>query len=333
MNSLWRQAYRRWQQWHSAWLRRRVPPQKQQYLSHRTIFIVPSRAGLGFLLLVLLLWLLGTNYQNNLVLAIAFLLLGILLVCVVYTYANLSGLLIQVLRTEPGFVGDFGHVVLLLRCDNQRHYEAIRCYWDKCHVVTASLLACRACQLRVAVPLTRRGCLPLPRLRIETLFPLGILYAWSSLDLDVSLLAYPRPIGSSLSTSLALTDADEAATATAHSVGTDVFAGLRDYQPGDAFNRVAWFSLARGQGLATKHYEHPVEESLYLDWAAFPGLGTEERLSRLCGALQALSARETGDYRYGLRLPGIEIPPGQGVCHRRQILQALALFEAAGDGR
>jgi uncharacterized protein (DUF58 family) len=30
--------------------------------------------------------------------------------------------------------------------------------------------------------------------------------------------------------------------------------------------------------------------------------------------------------RYGLRLPGAQIPPGQGDAHRRRCLEALALF-------
>jgi uncharacterized protein (DUF58 family) len=30
--------------------------------------------------------------------------------------------------------------------------------------------------------------------------------------------------------------------------------------------------------------------------------------------------------RYGLRLPGVAIPPGQGDSQRRRCLEALALF-------
>jgi uncharacterized protein (DUF58 family) len=31
---------------------------------------------------------------------------------------------------------------------------------------------------------------------------------------------------------------------------------------------------------------------------------------------------------YGLRLPGVAIPPGRGEAHRARCLEALALFDA-----
>jgi uncharacterized protein (DUF58 family) len=51
-------------------------------------------------------------------------------------------------------------------------------------------------------------------------------------------------------------------------------------------------------------------------------MDTEARLSRLCAwVLAAGDAAEIG-----LRLPGVEIPPGYGAAHRRACLEALALW-------
>jgi uncharacterized protein (DUF58 family) len=50
---------------------------------------------------------------------------------------------------------------------------------------------------------------------------------------------------------------------------------------------------------------------------------TEERLSRL--ARWVLLAEE-GGLRYGLKLPGVEVPLGDGFAHRERCLKELALF-------
>jgi hypothetical protein len=50
----------------AAWLKKRIPAGEEQALSHEKIFIFPSRFGFWFLILAALLFVLGTNYQNNL---------------------------------------------------------------------------------------------------------------------------------------------------------------------------------------------------------------------------------------------------------------------------
>ena len=73
----------------NRWLARRIPQKKSHRLQHNNIFILPAKAGMGFILLILLLWLLGTNYQNNLVLGVAFLLLALMVMCIHHKYGNL----------------------------------------------------------------------------------------------------------------------------------------------------------------------------------------------------------------------------------------------------
>jgi uncharacterized protein (DUF58 family) len=64
-------------------------------------------------------------------------------------------------------------------------------------------------------------------------------------------------------------------------------------------------------------------DELWLDWELLPGLGAEDRLSRLCRwALDAHGAALV----WGLRLPGLELPPARGPEHRQRCLTALAEF-------
>ena len=105
-------------------------------------------------------------------------------------------------------------------------------------------------------------------------------------------------------------------------VGNDDFYGFRDYQQGDSLKQVHWKGLAKGQSLQSKQYGAYADSSIWLDWNAFPGVGTELRLSYLCyWALQY----ESQNIEYGLRLPGTVIAPAVGGKHREKILKALAL--------
>jgi uncharacterized protein (DUF58 family) len=90
---------------------------------------------------------------------------------------------------------------------------------------------------------------------------------------------------------------------------------------------VAWKAVARSQKMLTKQFSGEAASELWLDWAALPaGLDVEARLSRLAGWV--LLAERTGAL-YGLRLPGVELPPGQGESHSGACLRALALWEGA----
>ena len=49
------------------WLARRQPETSRETLSQHNLYIMPSRQFLGFLTVTLMIWLAGTNYENNLV--------------------------------------------------------------------------------------------------------------------------------------------------------------------------------------------------------------------------------------------------------------------------
>jgi uncharacterized protein (DUF58 family) len=108
--------------------------------------------------------------------------------------------------------------------------------------------------------------------------------------------------------------------------GSDDFVGLRDYRPGDPLRRIDWKALAAERGLLSKQFGSGGGEPLWLDWAHWPYLATEARLSRLCREI--IEAHRLGR-PYGLRLPGGQIEPALGEPHKRVCLTALALYGEA----
>ncbi len=315
-SSFWRSA--RFQRW----LDRRMPPSNSITLDQRKIFILPTREGVLFSGLIVFMVLAGINYQNSLIFGLAFLLASLFMVSILHTYRNLSGLTILAGGTQPAFAGEDAEYTVTLKRLGDRTYEALLVGWNQEMLQGADLIEDEEIQVRLYVETFKRGRLNPGRMMIRTYYPVGLFRAWSWVDLDMTSIVYPRPIPAGVIPSSASSNNEGELI---HREGVDDFYGLRDYQDGDPLKHVAWKSYARSGELLTKQFAAYADRRVWLDWNLFPGLDAEGRLSRLC--YWALQVADTSD-EYGLRLPGIEIPPDRGMAHREKILKALALFES-----
>jgi uncharacterized protein (DUF58 family) len=308
----------------NRWLDRRIPSERRVLLDRRRIFILPSPAGFIFLGVVVLLWLVATNYQNNLVFAFAALLGSLFVVAIFHSYANLAGLQLFVDRVEPTFAGHKACVrVVVEQGGRERVRDDIRLSFAGSSPVVVTLAEPgTSTGAELFVPAPGRGWLTPGRLRVESHYPLGLLRVWTRILPECRGLVYPKPVAGKPQPPGG--GGGEGDGVSRQGSGADDFVGLEKYRPGDSLNRVAWKQQAQGRGMLTKHYGEAVASSQWLDWDTFPGLGREARLSRLCHWLLAVSE---GDQPYGLRLPDGEIPPALGPRHRDQLLARLALFE------
>ncbi|QIL88636.1 DUF58 domain-containing protein [Microbulbifer sp. SH-1] len=314
--------HKHWQRW----LGRRAPAANSVTLNHRKLFVIPSLAGMGFVLVIALLWLLGTNYENNLVFALTFLLVGLFVVLPVHTFANLSGLKLQLVEAEPTFAGDYGQARIRLHKSGKRFHERVRLAWPPEEGLLVDVTEGRdGREIRLDLPLVQRGRVRAPRILVESRFPLGLFRCWSWVDLDVEFLVYPQPksagplpLGAS---------AGDGERELARTQSGDDFAGLKHYQPGDSLRHVAWKQYAGGRDLYSKEYASGSDARLWLDWDLLAGRDVETRLSNLCAWI--LDA-ERAQVPYGLRLPGQTVAPALGSAHKTYLLGLLALFPVQG---
>lgn len=299
------------------WSLSRVKEQSRVRLQRHNIYIFPTWAGGVFLLVALLVLLLGINYQNNLAYAVCFFMLSLLVTAIVFTYANLSGLDVEAEVGEPVFAGEAAG--FRYRLASPRTLYRIHVHLLASAAVTVDVQ--EVAQVHVSLPSEKRGWLEAGALCISTVFPLGLLRAWTWVRLTQRVLVYPTPIeGGALEDLQQRTQKDGQAVTLG--AGEDYF-GLKAYSQGDAVNRIAWRVLAKGQGLHTKQYQNEQGGQVMLHWDAWPQLAKEARLSRLTYWALVLSKR---DVAYGLSLPGVELPPGLGEAHLVQVLESLALF-------
>lgn len=307
------------------WLDRRIPPARDITLSQRNIFIFPTRTGFAFGALLVLLVLAAINYQASLVYGVAFLLGSVFLVTILYTFRNLSGLHLELAGTRPGFVGE--DVEVSVRVERPavrgraaaRSREGIALGYPGALMRSAELHRLAADLVRLYVQASRRGFLTPGRLLVETYYPLGLLRAWTWVDLDVRALVYPRPRFTELPTART-GRRDEGELVDPQ--GSEDFTDIKAYQSGDPVKHIIWRSYARGDALMVKRYASYLEPRLWLDYDTLSG-DVEERLSRLTG--MALEARRL-EREFGLRLPGQEILPAVGDAHLERVLRELALF-------
>jgi uncharacterized protein (DUF58 family) len=288
-------------------------------LTARRLYILPTRAGLVFGLLLLGLLIGAINYGVSLAYLFTFWFAGLGVVGMLHTQRNLSGLEIHALPTAPVFTGEIAEFALRVDNPGRLPRRQVRMRHADGSGRAVDIPAGGHARVSLSLPQPRRGWRTPGRFAVHSEYPLGLFRCWSVMELDWGVLVYPAPAPDALPLPVTETDDDEGAAQRGE--GTD-FAGLRGYQPGDPPRRIAWKAAARGsRDLLTKQFAGSAARGLWLDWRLAPEREPEARLSRL--ARWALDAHAAG-LAYGLRLPGREIPQRAGEAQLRLCLEALA---------
>ncbi len=292
-------------------------------LGQRRIFILPTRAGLLYAVALAVMLLGAINYGLALGHALVFLLAGLGITGMVHGYRNLAGLCIAPGRCEPVFAGETAHFSLHLANDRPLPRPALVLAAGKGPAIRCAVPAAGTIRVDLPVAAPRRGHLELPRVRLESRFPLGLFVAWSYPRPAMHSLVYPRPVDLPLPEPVAPRESGERHGRS----GQEDFAGFRPYQPADSLRHVAWKAAARspaGQALPVKVFSGGSGAELRLDWESLAAVpDRERRLSILAGWV--LAADRAG-LSYGLALPGLEISASAGDEHCRRCLEALACF-------
>ncbi|BBP82188.1 DUF58 domain-containing protein [Pseudomonas sp. USHLN015] len=308
----------------NRWLAKRIPPAAEVRLNQRRIFIIPTRTGLAFGIALVLMLLAAINYQNSLAYGLTFLLLSVFILTILHTFRNLAGMTLRAAGAPAVFVGERARFRVRLESERQPH-QAIALGWPPAELQAQDVPAAGSCDCEVDLPAERRGWLRPGRLRVESRFPLGLLVAWSWVDLDQAALVYPRPLPGDLPMGAGGRRDDEEDGVRVLGRGADDYQGLKPYQPGDSRRRLHWKAYSRGQGLFVKDFAALAGADLWLDLDGLEG-ELESRLSLLCHWV--LTFTERGQ-PFGLRLGGEELRPATGEPHRDACLRALALYGVA----
>lgn len=296
-------------------------------LGLRNLYIVPSSFGGLWLLTGGILYLVGINGRSNGPVLLSLLMLALLLLNLFLTHLNLQGLELASREAGPSHADEAAPVPLLARSRSAR--AALKLRWLAAAPAAAAqqqvLLHLQPGSTPMTVPWQplRRGLQRPGRLVIHTTAPMGLFRCWAywepPIDLAIAPARTPGPVQE-----LPRAERQQGCALLSSGSGSDHFDELRPLRPEEGLQRVAWKTLARGQGWYGKRFEAEQAAGLWLAPAA--GLPFETALEHLCERLcRGLAAGET----LGLLLPGgLEIPPAAGPAQLDRCLRALATAAA-----
>jgi uncharacterized protein (DUF58 family) len=193
---------------------------------------------------------------------------------------------------------------------------------------------------------TRRGRFQLGPVGVRSGDPLGLFVSRRFLPVRQELMVFPIPIDVSAIPLPAAHMSGGITVSRTSTVPSSTIAGLRDYVPGDALNRISWTATARRGVMTVKEFDPDPTSDLWilLDLDArgmrpvepgpeFPALdSTEEILVALAASLAERAMRD--GRKVGLivnRAMPVRVNPEQSHPHWFRMLEMLAMTQAYGN--
>ncbi|WP_235207740.1 MULTISPECIES: DUF58 domain-containing protein [unclassified Alteromonas] len=327
----------------TRWLDKRIPPASQHRLTMNNIFVLPTGFGWAFIIMSLCLFLLGTNYQNNLMVLLSYILLSVMLLTLFYTHQNFARLAVKSTPLVPFHCHQSGTFYLAIvqqdmsggkdnlsqDTQNKPCRGNIVASWFGHKTQYPFILGATEngdahnTTQRLPIPITHRtrGVYKLPRLTLACDFPLGLYKCWTHLDFSAEVVVYAKPLKGEVIKVTASNDDSEQNTnnaATSAQSSSD-FHSLTDYKEGQPLNRVVWKQVAKNGDWVVKEFADPVQLKQLLSVDA--NVETETAISLL--TFQVLEQSQQGNH-FGLKYQSIDIEPSSGETHTHQCLTALA---------
>ena len=323
------------------WLLKRVSRKDSAVLKSNAIYILPTKEGLLFAIVVLLLLSAAINFNNSLVFFCTFLMTGIGIISMHMTQQNLLDLEFSIAHVKPVFC--FQNLSLPLVIKQSSHQQVTnRSSFKKKQLYKYSIAVQFSHQkslssqpdledltdvpmdesilLQLSSPTNHRGSYELPPLTISSRYPLGLFRAWTNIQLNNDAIVYPKPARKFIHKPESGTHSEGQGS---KGRGFDDFSGFKSYQTGESLKHIHWKAYAREQGLLSKTFTGGNNHEFWLDWNELTG-DIENRLRQLCRLI--IDAEVQGD-RYGLVLPGCTINISQGQLHYHQCLKSLAMYQ------
>lgn len=297
------------------WLLRRfaLPVNQSKTLRQRDVLVFFNREGYLYGVLLIITFIAGINYANNLILGFCFLLTGILILSFYLAFWQMYGLTVAV-HVNP--IGQVGRALpLKLDCtpkSTQIHLH-LRVEFEQINKKINILQSPLTLEFE-SMP-TQRGLMRLSRIRLISVYPLGIIRAWSLIYPVLEIWVAPQPL------EVDITRYGFGALTSQSLQGIDDFSHLREFQSSDAQHRIAWQHYAKGRGLLVKQFEYTQRDQLIFDYKQMPASSHEDKLSQLMYLIEQAQAQNLG---FGLSLPTQSLPYQQGQHHFRAAQLCLA---------
>ncbi|WP_252717777.1 DUF58 domain-containing protein [Acinetobacter soli] len=292
------------------WLKKRFRMEQSTILNQRDILIFLHPQGILFLLLTVITFIAGINYANNLILGFCFLITSLLCMSVYLSFKQLHQLKLEIVCPEVGQVNHVLQIQLQFKQSNQAiRYLMIHLPESQQRILLNEMSG----NIALEFTPTTRGAFELPRIKIMSSYPFGIVQAWTYLQVTQKIWIAPASISIEM---------EDKYVQLKQQHDLDDFRELQTYREGDTLQHVSWKHLARGQGWLTKQFEPHIEHNqLVIDYSALPGHEHEQKLSWM---MHLIEMSEQADRSFLLILPQTHLKPSMGAKHSIQARKLLA---------
>jgi uncharacterized protein (DUF58 family) len=308
------------------WFESRLPRSDTWLLTQRNIYILPTKAGVAFAAVLVVMLLASINYQLSLGYVLTFLLAGAGFVSMHLTHNTLRGMTLHLRPPPSGFAGEPMPLEIVLTSPRRTQHGVGLGFEQESHrgqEVFVDVPGGGQAVAHLAFVPPHRGRHALPTLHVETRYPLGLFRAWTVWRPAARALAWPRPESPAAPWPELPAAAGDAAHERRSDDSGEDYDGVRAYRRGDPLKRIVWKKAAKVGDLVSREHVGALERELWFDWQHAQLPGTEPRLARIAAWVVAA---EAAGLAHGLRLPGVEIAPGSGAQHRRTSLDALGAW-------
>lgn len=296
----------------SQWIAKRFQVDSVKTLLQKDVLVFIYKQGFLYLVLILITFIAGINYANNLILGFCFLLSAILCISFYLTFKQLHDLKIEIVMPEVGQVNQPSIIRLMLKQqDKTVRYLRIQSSQQE------QMIYVNQVQQTIELPVfpQQRGLYEFGVIKVYSTYPLGLVRAWTYLYPKQKIWIAPKAHDWQKEHKNQPTSAHDS---------LDEFKELRAFRQGDSYQNVAWKQVARGQGFFIKMFEAQANhQHLEIDYQQIPALGHEEKLSFMMGLVE--QCEQLGD-DYALILPHARLESGQGYS---QLIQAKLLLAQA----
>ena len=186
--SFWKRTY--WQQF----FRVATTTNQTAVLNPRRIYIIPTRWGFLYAVMLLALLVGSINYALSLGYYVTFLLASLGNIAMLHTWRNLVYLQIEILHAKPVFAGDFAQVILKVNDNKNRHRYNIAAHFAGNTITSNDIKNNTSQAFELALSTHKRGWQSVPRITLYTEFPLSLFQAWAYVDNPFQVLVYAKPI-------------------------------------------------------------------------------------------------------------------------------------------
>ena len=293
-------------------------------LEHRTIYVLPSTLGWYFILVAALNYIMGTNYQNNLILVMSYLMMVMSVITILMGYSNAKGLTIKFKSAHPNFAPLNPTMQFLI---NSTHLCKSVDFIYQGNVTTQFTMdevTTEPALCTLTLPYNQRGHYLLARVKIKSNYPFGLVTVWSYIQIKKHVLVYPSLEKVLSDTSLSQRENNHD-SGIIKETGSEEFESLLPHQPQMGLNRISWKHYAKTQHLLVKDFVDFKATNALFDFNLMSG-NTEQRLSQLCYLVCEATDK---NIPFVLKLPTKTVSLNTGQIHKEACLTYLSMY----DGR